>query len=195
MTELALSPPWDADLFLHAYGFAARAHGEQRMPGRARLPYAVHIGTVAMEICAALTVDKFSNPNLAVQCALLHDVLEDTDTDYPTLSAAFDTQIADGVLALTKDCRRAKSDAMSDSLLRIKAQPREVWAVKIADRITNLQPPPETWPLDKRLAYCDEAELILWELESCSGYLAERLRQKIVIYRARYCGAQNHATT
>lgn len=38
---------------------------------------------------------------------------------------------------------------MQDSLRRIKSQPREVWMVKMADRITNLQPPPGHWSEEK----------------------------------------------
>jgi len=32
-----------------------------------------------MEIISALAVEEAAHPNSAVQCALLHDVLEDTD--------------------------------------------------------------------------------------------------------------------
>jgi (p)ppGpp synthase/HD superfamily hydrolase len=142
---------------------------------------------VAMEICAALTVDTFEVPDLAVQCALLHDTIEDTPVSYEDIAQAFGIAVADGVMALTKRADLPKPDAMADSIRRIKTQPREVWSVKLADRITNLQPPPEKWPLSKRSAYCDEAVYILGELGSASGYLAGRLNHKIESYRSGYC--------
>jgi (p)ppGpp synthase/HD superfamily hydrolase len=189
MTEHTSMPTWNPELFLDAYRYAARAHGNQRMPGKDRFPYAVHISTVAMELCAALTVDTFSKPNLAVQCAILHDTLEDTNTDHASVVQTFGAAVADGVLALTKDHKLPKPDAMADSLRRIKEQPHEVWAVKLADRITNLQPPPENWSQMKRQAYSEEAQIILDALGSCSPYLAARLSKKIATYRSRYCGA------
>jgi len=71
---------------------------------------------------------------------------------------------------------------MADSLCRIKNQPKEVWMVKMADRISNLLPPPPDWSDDKISAYKVEAIEIYNALKDCSDYLAKRLKQKIESY-------------
>ena len=40
------------------------------------------------------------NSDLAVQCALLHDTIEDTDVTYDGVLAEFGTDVADGVMSL-----------------------------------------------------------------------------------------------
>ena len=72
---------------------------------------------------------------------------------------------------------------MSDSLSRIKKLPEGVWAAKLADRITNLQPAPEDWSVEKRKQYLQEAQLILDELKEANSYLANRFEAKISEYR------------
>jgi len=42
--------------------------------------YTVHLSMVTMEIIAALSHESEMNGNLAVQVAILHDVIEDTNT-------------------------------------------------------------------------------------------------------------------
>ena len=53
----------------------------------------------------------------------------------------------------------------------------------MADRITNLQPPPADWKNEKRIAYREEARLILYELKEGNEYLAKRLQTKIEEYQ------------
>ena len=93
---------WSQDTYIKAYRFAAEAHNGQLVPGTA-LPYIVHISLVAMEMTAALAVERVNNPNLAVQVALLHDTIEDTDVTYNDLKGQFGIAVADGVMALTID--------------------------------------------------------------------------------------------
>jgi hypothetical protein len=57
------------------------------------------------------------------------------------------------------------------------------WAVKLADRITNLQPPPADWEDEKILKYVEDAQVILDELRDGNQYLANRLEAKISEYR------------
>ena len=71
---------------------------------------------------------------------------------------------------------------MRDSLERIGKQPKEVWMVKLADRITNLQPPPKHWNKEKIANYRHEAQLILEALKEGSAGLALRLERKILDY-------------
>ena len=71
---------------------------------------------------------------------------------------------------------------MTDSLRRILLQPREVWMVKLADRINNLQPPPSHWKDPKIAAYRAEAIQIVEALGPASPYLEGRLRAKIAAY-------------
>lgn len=175
--------PWSQERYIAAYRFAAEAHRGQTMPGTDGLPYLVHIGMVAMEVMGALQHESCANPDLAVQCALLHDVLEDTDVTAEELAERFGARVADGARALSKDDSLAKDRRMADSLARIRALSKPVWMVKLADRITNLQAPPARWSRAKRRRYRDEAELILRELGPASAYLSARMRAKIDAYQ------------
>ncbi len=174
---------WSPDLYLAAWNYTAAMHGEQKVPGT-QLPYLAHVGSVAMEVMTALAhSSRVDDPNLAVQCALLHDVIEDTPASYGDVAARFGVAVADGVLSLTKDTALpSKTAQMADSLVRIRQQPVEVWMVKLADRITNLQPPPAHWDAAKIAAYRVEAQTILDALGAGDTWLAARLRRKIEGY-------------
>lgn len=174
---------WSPERYLAAWNYAAAMHGGQKVPGT-ELPYLTHIGAVAMEVMTALAPDlPVNSPDLAVQCALLHDVIEDTPASYADVAARFGVAVADGVLALTKDTTLpSKAEQMADSLTRIRRQPREVWIVKLADRITNLQPPPAHWDAAKIASYRAEAQVILDALGEADSRLAARLAEKIAKY-------------
>lgn len=174
---------WSQDIYTETWQCAAEAHQGQTFPGTT-WPYIVHISTVAMEVMAALAVETMPAPNLAIQCALLHDVIEDTPTTYQQVAERFGPAVADGVLALTKDeSLPDKRTQMMDSLTRIQQQPHEIWQVKLADRIANLNAPPHYWTVDKIKAYQVEARLIHEQLHPASAFLSARLQQKIEAYQ------------
>ncbi len=182
--QLHINTPWAATLaedWLVAWHFAAQVHNAQRVPGT-DLPYLKHLGMVAMEVFGAHAVAPVGDLGLAVRCAILHDTIEDQGVDHAELVERFGQAVADGVLALSKSPDLPKAEAMADSLRRIQAQPREVWCVKLADRISNLHTAPDHWPADKRAAYRAEAQTILDALGPAHAVLAKRLAAKIAAY-------------
>jgi guanosine-3',5'-bis(diphosphate) 3'-pyrophosphohydrolase len=173
---------WSQEKYIEALKYAAEVHNGQTVPGSG-LPYVVHVTMVAMEVIAALVHEDDLDGDLAVQCALLHDVIEDAGISYEKLAAEFGTEVAEGVLALSKtDDIESKRDQMQDSLVRIKQQPKEIWMVKLADRITNLQPPPGHWDAEKIERYREEGRVILRELSDACQFLSHRLRGKLRVY-------------
>jgi (p)ppGpp synthase/HD superfamily hydrolase len=174
-------PLGSPDLYLQAAEFAAKAHLGQKLPG-GELPYFTHVACVAAEVLHALAREPATNPDLAVVCALLHDTIEDCGVDETTIAALFGRPVADGVRALSKDPNLPKPEAMADSLRRIQQQPREVWLVKLADRINNLKDPPHYWTPAKISGYAAEARVIADALGSASPYLLARLHAKIAAY-------------
>ena len=94
---------WNQEKYIKAWNFASLVHHGQLVPGT-DVPYINHIGNVVMEAMAAIVHDKdIKNPDLLVQCALLHDVIEDTNSTYDEIEKEFGVEVADGVLALSKD--------------------------------------------------------------------------------------------
>lgn len=172
---------WSPDRYLHAATFAAEAHLGQKLPG-SELPYFTHVACVAAEVMQAVAHEPVDDPDLAVLCALLHDTIEDCGTLHSTLATTFGPAVADGVRALSKDPNLPKDQAMADSLRRIQQQPREVWLVKLADRINNLKEPPHYWKPAKIAAYGAEARVIADALGPASPYLLARLHSKIAAY-------------
>ena len=170
-------------LYQKAIKFATYKHlAKKKKVKGTKLPYVVHLSNVTMEIfMAALNTDSF-NLDFAAQVALLHDTIEDTDATYEEIKDKFGEDIAEAVLALSKNENLPPKVQTTNSLTRIKALSKEVWAVKLADRITNLQPPPSKWSSKKRKKYQDEANLILQELQDGNEYLSKRLKMKIKDY-------------
>jgi len=149
---------WSQEKYVASLKYAGAAHLGQKVPG-SDLPYVVHVAMVAMEVIAALQAEDGLEGDLAVQCALLHDVIE-------------------------SHLIKSKIEKMADSLARVKEQPREIGMVKLADRIVNLQPPPAHWSAEKRSKYLEEAIQIHEAAKSSSSFLADRLLKKISEYQA-----------
>ena len=169
-------------IYQKAIKFAGEKHHQQKVPG-SQANYLLHLSNVAMEVITAYMHEPDFNLNLAIQLALLHDTIEDTETSTKEIEENFSTQIAEGVVALTKDKSIPdKLAKMKDSLERIKGTYKEVAIVKLADRITNLQPPPHTWNIEKIEKYKEAAKLIATKLKGRNAYLDQRIGSKINEY-------------
>ena len=176
---------YSTKLYKENLAFALKAHGEQKTPEG--LPYAFHIVSVANEIINSLSMHRISydEANVAIACALLHDVNEDTQkrVTRDVMNMPSEDIVISGVEALTKDeTLPSKQEQMIDSLKRLKFEPKCVQMVKLADRITNLAPAPLFWNKAKRKSYVEEAKLIYKALKDSNPYLAQKLKSKIDNY-------------
>jgi (p)ppGpp synthase/HD superfamily hydrolase len=178
---------WNVDALQDAWQLATQKHDGQKYGGfeeGSQVEYLNHIGSVTFEIMTASVMEKNMDVMLAITCAMLHDTIEDTDLSYESIVSKYGARVANGVLALTKDKKiEGKKEKMIDSLRRIKKQPKEIWSVKMSDRIANLYAPPFYWNDEKKKVYIEEAWLILKELGVASKYLADRLADKINAYK------------
>lgn len=137
----AYDPSVNEALLNKAYVFATKAHGDQmRHSGD---PYYAHPIEVA-GILATLKLDTAS-----ICTALLHDVLEDTDTTYEQMAEIFGTEIADLVQGVTKlgtlelsvpDASREKQQAENfQKFVLAMSKDVRVLLVKLCDRLHNMR--------------------------------------------------------
>jgi (p)ppGpp synthase/HD superfamily hydrolase len=172
------------ELYQTAMKFAGEMHHDQKVPGT-NANYLLHISNVAMEVLVAYASKPDFNIELAIQAAVLHDTVEDSEATLEDIKESFGADVAKAVAALTKDSSfKDKNEKMQDSLNRINTLSKEVGMVKLADRITNLQPPPPKWDSAKRANYLMQAENMAKELAGKNEFLNKRLLQKIEEYRA-----------
>ncbi|HQO41191.1 MAG TPA: HD domain-containing protein [Spirochaetota bacterium] len=174
---------WSQELYSEALFVAAHAHKNQTIPGT-DLPYIIHCVNVCNEVLNASILHEGTDTDLCVACAMLHDTIEDTDISADLIAEKFGEPVLAGICALTKNRELPESERIADSLKRIKEQPREIWMVKMADRIVNLATPPPHWTKDKIKAYRDEAITIHNSLKDADRKLAARLMKKIELYGA-----------
>ncbi|MFT5051500.1 MAG: (p)ppGpp synthase/HD superfamily hydrolase [Chlamydiales bacterium] len=112
---------------------ALEAHADQTRKGAARLPYVSHPVHVAL-ILAQLGLDE-----VAVQAALLHDVVEDCDGwDDPRVRSNFGGAVADIVAALTEDKSRTWDERKRHAIEHVAQMSTEAAHVKAADKLHNL---------------------------------------------------------
>jgi (p)ppGpp synthase/HD superfamily hydrolase len=92
-------------LWQQAVSFAAQQHqGQYRKDGET--PYFAHPVRVALVVRHVFEISD----QTALIAALLHDLIEDTTTDYDDLIERFGKDVADCVAALTKDARLAERE-------------------------------------------------------------------------------------
>ena len=161
------------DFVQKALFYASEKHKEQKM-GRPpkQIPYATHFFGVALNALNFASCEELDKTFL-LTLAMLHDTLEDTDATYQELADEFGKNVADGVMALTRNEDIEFEKQIPDCLTRIKKQPKEVAIVKMADRLFNIRKRFTGWTQEKQNAYIKEAQFICDEL----GYACENLKQ------------------
>ena len=137
LAKLDYLPDNQRDIVVEAYEFGANAHeGQRRVSGE---PYISHPVAVA-SILADLHLDSES-----IAAAILHDVLEDTNTDMPKIEEEFGTEIAtlvNGVSKLDQLSFNSRTEAQVESFRKMMLAMVEdirVILVKLADRLHNMQ--------------------------------------------------------
>jgi len=165
----------DRDLVTHAFSFAAAAHdGQQRRSGS---DFIEHPAGVA-RICAELRLDEQT-----IAAALLHDVVEDTDTDIEDVRGEFGDEIArlvEGVTKLTRISFQSREQAEAENYRKMIVAMSEdvrVILIKLADRLHNMrtieylgkqkqiQKAKETLEVYAPLAHRLGIHALKWELE------------------------------
>jgi guanosine-3',5'-bis(diphosphate) 3'-pyrophosphohydrolase len=119
---------------LKAELFATMRHKKQKRKFNGE-PYVYHC------IRVADTIKEYSNYNeILVIVALLHDILEDTDTTFNEIKNEFNIDIAKMVQSLTNDKKEIERMGKTEYLaLKINTLNRDELLVKLADRLDNIQ--------------------------------------------------------
>lgn len=144
-------------LWQRAAGFAARAHRHQvRKDGVT--PYFAHPCRVAVTVGVLFG----ETDEQALAAALLHDVIEDGETDYDELADEFGDLVAQVVSALSKDARLPESErepAYDAQLARADWRARLIKLGDVYDNLSDLPTGPQRSPgaVEKVLARADRA--------------------------------------
>src|SRR6058998_2965786 len=165
----------DRELVARAFRFAAAAHeGQQRRSGSDFIEHPVGVA----RICAQLRLDEQT-----IAAALLHDVVEDTDTDIEDVRADFGDEVAklvEGVTKLTRIQFQSREQAEAENYRKMvvaMAEDVRVILIKLADRLHNvrtleylakqkqLQVAKETIEIYAPLAHRLGIHQLKWELE------------------------------
>jgi guanosine-3',5'-bis(diphosphate) 3'-pyrophosphohydrolase len=168
----------DRDLVTRAFQYAEAAHdGQQRQSGSDFIEHPVG----AARICAELRLDEQT-----IAAALLHDVVEDTETDIEDVRAAFGDEIArlvEGVTKLTRISFQSREQAEAENYRKMIVAMSEdvrVILIKLADRLHNMrtieylgkqkqiQKAKETLEVYAPLAHRLGIHTLKWELEDLS---------------------------
>lgn len=151
----------DLSFLIEALSFASVQHSAQRRKDFAASPYINHPIALVQVLVNEGTV---SDP-VVLQAALLHDVLEDTDTSVATLRKRFGIQVASVVLELTDDKTLPKQQRKQLQIERAAVLSPAARLVRLADKICNLRDlacsPPMDWTVTRIDAYVEWARAVV----------------------------------
>ncbi|MDQ3993725.1 MAG: bifunctional (p)ppGpp synthetase/guanosine-3',5'-bis(diphosphate) 3'-pyrophosphohydrolase [Actinomycetota bacterium] len=171
----AYNPDVDRYLIERAFAFAGDAHeGQQRRSGDDFIQHPLGVARILAELHA---------DDATIAAALIHDVVEDTETAVEEVQSEFGDEIArlvEGVTKLTRIHFQSREQAQAENYRKMivaMAQDRRVIVIKLADRLHNmrtieylgkqkqLQKARETLEVYAPLAHRLGIHTIKWQLE------------------------------
>lgn len=155
-----------------AYHFAAAAHVDQRRKGVAAEPYVNHLTEVA-ELAARAT--RGTDPEIVV-AAVLHDIIEDTETSLDAVEEAFGERVRAMVGEVTDDKSLPKQVRKDLQIQHAPHISRGAQIIKMADKTSNLRAlavsPPAGWPQERITEYVQWARAVVAGCRSANDWLA-----------------------
>ncbi len=130
-------PKREIDKVWEAYRFSEKAHsGQKRRSGEAYISHPVSVACIAA---------RFHLDSQSIQAALLHDVVEDTESTELEIESKFGKQVSTLVIGLSKldkvefqDANEAQAENFRKMLLAMTQDVR-VMLIKLSDRLHNMQ--------------------------------------------------------
>jgi guanosine-3',5'-bis(diphosphate) 3'-pyrophosphohydrolase len=161
--DMRTTVPSPLSPILRAAQFAACKHRMQRRRDADATPYINH--PIALAVLLANEA-KVEDP-VVLCAALLHDTVEDTETTFEELAAAFGDEVTDIVREVTDDMSLAKPERKRLQIEHAAAISPRAKLVKLADKICNLRDietaPPVGWSVERR------AEYVAWAIQVVAG--------------------------
>jgi guanosine-3',5'-bis(diphosphate) 3'-pyrophosphohydrolase len=160
----------DALLMARAYALASRAHADQTRKGEAGIPYINHCCEVAELVAEA------GAPVAVVVAAVLHDVVEDSETTVAEIGMRFGAEVAAMVGGMTDPPERdalPRGEKKARQAEHMATAPDEVRTIKIADQTSNVRDivrEPGAWEAADAADYVAGAERVV---AACRGAAPE----------------------
>lgn len=153
----------DAAKLLRAASYAAEKHRSQRRKGADADPYINH----PLQVAAMLAeVGKITDAEI-LTAALLHDVIEDTETSPEEIEELFGKRVRGLVMEVTDDKSLPKAERKRKQVEKAPHLSDGAKQIKIADKYSNIsdvmENPPDGW-LEER-----KAEYIKWGQDVFAG--------------------------
>ncbi len=133
--------------------FAADKHKFQRRKGSLHIPYINH----PISVCKLIAESGISDLNL-LMAALLHDILEDTDTTEIELTDKFGIEVVSLVLEVTDNMKLKESERKELQVKKASSLSSKAKMLKIADKICNINDMinyPINWSRKRKIYYIE----------------------------------------
>jgi guanosine-3',5'-bis(diphosphate) 3'-pyrophosphohydrolase len=153
---------------LKAASYAARKHGDQKRADGIT-PYFAHVSRVTLILRQLFKVADQD----VLTASLLHDVIEDTNTNHDEIAEIFGARVARYVILLTKNKMLSKKLREEDYERKLRRAPEIVQIAKLADVFDNLSDRVGSVKLPKTLETAKKwLRIFQKKLKSPSGKLA-----------------------
>lgn len=169
----------DSLVLLKALKFSAEKHRHQRRKDREASPYINHPIEVAELL---LRVGQVEDADI-VTAAILHDTIEDTDTQPEEIEQLFGGRVLSFVKEVTDDKTLPKEIRKERQVETAPHKSEGAKQIKIADKISNLRDivhsPPAKWSDERRLDYVNWSERVVAGLRGVNPALEKLYDQAL----------------
>ena len=172
----------DIARLLSAVHFAADQHRDHRRKGSIAAPYINHPIQVAQQLAEAGCQDDVE----LLMAAVLHDVIEDTETTPAQLAGRFGKAVTDIVLEVTDDKDLPEQERKLIAVSTAAAKSRQAQLLKLSDLTANTRDVvehPPNWSRERKVRYFDWAENVVNQLRGLHPALEEQFDE--VLRRGR----------
>ena len=160
MTSGKKKNPGETSRLLHAIRFAAEQHRDHRRKGKTAAPYINHPIAVAEQLARAGHED---NTDL-LMAAVLHDVVEDTETEAEDLEALFGPKVTQFVMEVSDDKSLEAYERKKLVVRNIAEKSPEAQLIKLSDIVANVYDVihhPPNWDDQRKGWYFDWCENVV----------------------------------
>ncbi len=159
-------------ILLKAINFAARKHRFQNRKGMDNIPYINHCIQVADSL-ANIGNEKDTSTLIA---AVLHDTLEDTQTELHEIEELFGKEVSDIDTEITDDMSMTPEERKEIQLSQIEKLSVKAKKIRIADKACNIKDisrPGLKWTKDRKLDYLKYSKDLIDKIRGTNEFLEQ----------------------